>query len=216
MALTVWESTEYWATGQVPQPLGSANRMSAPYQALATRNGYITIGANNDRLWRRLCTALDVVELLDDDLLGDALVPAPQVHRAVLAVRDHQRGHARVVLGQFGLGDPVVPVDGAGLAAEAGMPLVGLEHGARLAVVEHDGPEATLGDVGGECDAIVASAVKVVAFAVAHRVDVLRADAGEAHAHRRRDAGGHIEEVGAGVELAGTVARGRRDRGPRR
>ena len=46
--------------------------------------------------------------LLDDDVLGDPLVPAPQVHRAVLAVRDHQLGHARVVLGQVGLGDPVV------------------------------------------------------------------------------------------------------------
>ena len=52
---------------------------------------------------------------------------------------------------------------------------------------------------------------KYFAVAVAHRVDVLRADAGEAHAHRRGDAGGHVEEVGARVELAGAVARGRGD-----
>ena len=67
LALAVWESTELWDTGRVPQKLGSANRMSAPYQALATQDGFVTVGANNDRLWRRLCAALEVEELLSDD-----------------------------------------------------------------------------------------------------------------------------------------------------
>ena len=66
LALSVWESVEYWSTGTVPQALGSAHRMSAPYQALATRDGYITVGANNQRLWQRLCTALGVDELAED------------------------------------------------------------------------------------------------------------------------------------------------------
>ncbi len=66
LALAVWESTEYWDTGRVPAKLGSANRMSAPYQALATRDGYVTVGANNDRLWRRLCAALDAEHLVRD------------------------------------------------------------------------------------------------------------------------------------------------------
>lgn len=66
LAMSVWESTEYWATGQVPQPLGSANRMSAPYQALRTKDGHLTLGANNERLWQRLCTALEVTDLLTD------------------------------------------------------------------------------------------------------------------------------------------------------
>jgi formyl-CoA transferase len=66
LALSVWESTEFWATGEPPQALGSANRMSAPYQALATRDGYVTVGANNERLWQRLCAALDVGHLVDD------------------------------------------------------------------------------------------------------------------------------------------------------
>lgn len=66
LALSVWESTEYWSTGVTPKPLGSANRMSAPYQALATCDGYITVGANNERLWRRLCDALDASDLVDD------------------------------------------------------------------------------------------------------------------------------------------------------
>jgi crotonobetainyl-CoA:carnitine CoA-transferase CaiB-like acyl-CoA transferase len=66
LAMSVWESTEYWATGQVPQALGSANRMSAPYQALRTKDGYLTLGANNERLWQRLCEVLEVTELLTD------------------------------------------------------------------------------------------------------------------------------------------------------
>ncbi|TCC47783.1 CoA transferase [Kribbella capetownensis] len=66
LAMSVWESTEYWATGQVPQPLGSANRMSAPYQALRTKDGYVTLGANNERLWQRLCAALEATDLEAD------------------------------------------------------------------------------------------------------------------------------------------------------
>lgn len=66
LALAVWESTEFWDTGRTPAKLGSANRMSAPYQALATRDGHVTVGANNDRLWRRLCSALDLEHLVTD------------------------------------------------------------------------------------------------------------------------------------------------------
>ena len=67
LAFSVWESTEFWTTGEAPRALGSANRMSAPYQALATRDGYVTVGANNDRLWRRLCSALELEELTSDE-----------------------------------------------------------------------------------------------------------------------------------------------------
>jgi len=71
LALSVWESTEYWSTGEPPKPLGSANRMSAPYQALATSDGHLTIGANNDKLWRLLCETLGAVELLADPRFVD-------------------------------------------------------------------------------------------------------------------------------------------------
>ena len=66
LALSVWETAELWATGRVPQPFGSAHRMSAPYQAFRTRDGHLTIGANNPRLWQRLCQVLDRGDLLDD------------------------------------------------------------------------------------------------------------------------------------------------------
>lgn len=71
LALSVWESTEFWTTGTAPLALGSANRMSAPYQALATQDGYVTVGANNDRLWNRLCEAIELTRLLTDERFID-------------------------------------------------------------------------------------------------------------------------------------------------
>ena len=67
LALSIWETAELWGTGRAPQPLGSAHRLSAPYQALRTADGYITVGANNQRLWTRLCEAIGRPELTADE-----------------------------------------------------------------------------------------------------------------------------------------------------
>ena len=70
LALSVWEATEYFATGQPPQPFGSAHRLSAPYQALRCADGYITIGAATDRLFGRLCQLVGHPEWVDDPAYG--------------------------------------------------------------------------------------------------------------------------------------------------
>jgi crotonobetainyl-CoA:carnitine CoA-transferase CaiB-like acyl-CoA transferase len=59
LGLSVWETTELWGTGKSPQPIGSANRMSAPYQAVQASDGYFVIGAANQKLW---LTFLEVVQ----------------------------------------------------------------------------------------------------------------------------------------------------------
>ncbi len=66
MALTVWESAEFWATGLPPKPMGSAHRLSAPYQALRSQDGYFTVGANNDKLFAQLCRVIGRPELSAD------------------------------------------------------------------------------------------------------------------------------------------------------
>jgi crotonobetainyl-CoA:carnitine CoA-transferase CaiB-like acyl-CoA transferase len=66
LALSIWETAELWGTGRVPQPLGSAHRLLAPYQALRTADGHITVGANTQRLWRQLCAAVERPQLIDD------------------------------------------------------------------------------------------------------------------------------------------------------
>jgi crotonobetainyl-CoA:carnitine CoA-transferase CaiB-like acyl-CoA transferase len=58
VALSVWEATEYFSGADKPMPMGSAHRMTAPYQAIRCADGYITIGAGNDRLFRRFSDLL--------------------------------------------------------------------------------------------------------------------------------------------------------------
>ena len=67
LALSIWETAQLWATGAVPQPLGSAHRLSAPYQALRTRDGYLTVGGNNQRFWSSLCKVIGRPDLADDE-----------------------------------------------------------------------------------------------------------------------------------------------------
>jgi formyl-CoA transferase len=67
IALQVWETSGYFATGEVPEPLGSAHRTSAPYQALRTADGYITVGATSPRPWTAFCQALGLEHLENDE-----------------------------------------------------------------------------------------------------------------------------------------------------
>jgi crotonobetainyl-CoA:carnitine CoA-transferase CaiB-like acyl-CoA transferase len=66
IALSVWESAQYFAEGVTPGPLGSAHRMFAPYQAIRCSDGYITLGAANDRLFRWTCELLGHPEWVQD------------------------------------------------------------------------------------------------------------------------------------------------------
>jgi crotonobetainyl-CoA:carnitine CoA-transferase CaiB-like acyl-CoA transferase len=66
LAFSVWDICDYWGTGKPPQPLGTANKMTAPYQAMACSDGYFVMGANNQKLWEKLCTLMDRRELLED------------------------------------------------------------------------------------------------------------------------------------------------------
>jgi crotonobetainyl-CoA:carnitine CoA-transferase CaiB-like acyl-CoA transferase len=66
LALEVWETSGFFANSEVPVPLGSAHRRTAPYQALRTSDGYITVGATTPRNWTSFCEAVDVEHLEHD------------------------------------------------------------------------------------------------------------------------------------------------------
>jgi crotonobetainyl-CoA:carnitine CoA-transferase CaiB-like acyl-CoA transferase len=68
LGLSVWEATEYWATGEAPQPMGSSHRLSAPYQAFRAHDGFLTIAALTTSHWERLCNVLDKPGLATDPL----------------------------------------------------------------------------------------------------------------------------------------------------
>ena len=97
IAFSIWDISEYWGTGRVPHRLGTANRMAAPYEAVRAKDGYFVIGANNDRLWLRLCEVTDRPDLAANpsyktnaDRLGNREALAVDLESTFLA---HDRDH---------------------------------------------------------------------------------------------------------------------------
>ena len=65
LSFAVWDICEFWGTGNIPHRIGTANRMAAPYQAVRASDGHFVIGANNDRLYRRLCETMGREDLIE-------------------------------------------------------------------------------------------------------------------------------------------------------
>jgi crotonobetainyl-CoA:carnitine CoA-transferase CaiB-like acyl-CoA transferase len=66
LAFAVWDIAEYWGTGRLPEPVGTSNRMSSPYQAVRASDTYFVLGANNAKLWLLLCSEIGRTDLLED------------------------------------------------------------------------------------------------------------------------------------------------------
>ena len=97
LALSAWEATEYWFTGQVPRGLGTAHRLNAPYQAFRASDGHFTVGAANDNLFPRLCALLGLEHLVTDprfDTVGHRLKNRAALEALIEAATVHQpRAH---------------------------------------------------------------------------------------------------------------------------
>ncbi|MDR7871361.1 MAG: CoA transferase [Tissierellaceae bacterium] len=57
----------YFATGVSPKPLGNRHSSIIPFETFKTTDGEIMIAAGNDTLWKKLCEAMGVAELGDDE-----------------------------------------------------------------------------------------------------------------------------------------------------
>lgn len=67
LAWMAWETAAYFGAGEVAEANGTRHRRSAPYQAFRTADGYVTVGANSEKMWASFCTrVLGRPELLDD------------------------------------------------------------------------------------------------------------------------------------------------------
>jgi CoA:oxalate CoA-transferase len=55
------------ATGEVPGPMGARHPSITPFDAFATRDGFVVVAAGNDELFGTLCEALDVPGLARDE-----------------------------------------------------------------------------------------------------------------------------------------------------
>ena len=56
-------ASSYLNAGEIPQKWGTAHVNIVPYQAFKTQDGYMIIGAANDRLWMKLCEAIGLSEV---------------------------------------------------------------------------------------------------------------------------------------------------------
>ena len=115
---TGWHASVYFATGESPGPTGSAHLLAAPYQAFATRDGWINICGENQANWERICDVLGHPELRDDPRFASNsarmqhLAALTEAMSAVLATR----GRAEWIEAFDAAGVPVGPVHSIGEA----------------------------------------------------------------------------------------------------
>jgi len=68
LAWMMWESAAFFGAGEVAMANGTRHRRSAPYQAFRTADGYVTVGANSEKMWASFCNdVLGRPELLQDE-----------------------------------------------------------------------------------------------------------------------------------------------------
>jgi crotonobetainyl-CoA:carnitine CoA-transferase CaiB-like acyl-CoA transferase len=88
VALGVWEAGRYFATGEVPQPLGSAHQTSAPYQALRASDGFFTLGATTARNWEACCDVFGLAGLKQDPRFAKNHVRHQNRHALIPLIED--------------------------------------------------------------------------------------------------------------------------------
>ncbi len=71
VSLGIWEAGAFFATGEIPKPLGSAHQSAAPYQAFRAADGWLTLGATTKPNWEAMCRAMGLERLLSESRFAD-------------------------------------------------------------------------------------------------------------------------------------------------
>jgi formyl-CoA transferase len=112
VSFAVWEAGNYFATGEVGRAHGSAHQNSAPYQAVRSKDGWVTVGATTTKTWPAFCHALGLAQLLDDDRYTNSY--DRYHHRdsliAAIEVATTTRTTADVVAALVAAGVPCAPI----------------------------------------------------------------------------------------------------------
>lgn len=88
---TYWQSAIAFATGDRPEPLGSAHPLNAPYQSFETRDGWINVGAANQANWLRFLEVIGAPELDADPRFSSNLVRNQNLPALVEILNGHLR-----------------------------------------------------------------------------------------------------------------------------
>jgi len=112
VSFAVWEAGRYFATGEVGRPLGSAHQSSAPYQAVRTADGHVTLGAVTPKTWAGMCEVLGLTALQDDPRYADAFSRHAHREALIAEIEAVTRGwtSADLVRALDGAGVPCAPI----------------------------------------------------------------------------------------------------------
>lgn len=71
VALLSRQAARFFADGAVPRPEGNVHASIVPYQTFRASDGYVNVCVANNALFERLCRALELEELLEDERFAD-------------------------------------------------------------------------------------------------------------------------------------------------
>jgi len=57
---------DYFASGEIPRPMGTAYKSLLPYQTFRTSTGDLALAVGSEKLWKTFCPLIGCPELLDD------------------------------------------------------------------------------------------------------------------------------------------------------
>jgi crotonobetainyl-CoA:carnitine CoA-transferase CaiB-like acyl-CoA transferase len=86
---TYWQSAIAFATGVSPGPLGSGHPLTAPYQAFETNDGWITLGASNQKTWQQFLQVLDVPAIKGEPRFADNAGRMQHLGELIAALKPH-------------------------------------------------------------------------------------------------------------------------------
>ena len=128
----------YYATGEVPGPLGARHPTIVPFQCYETADSHIIIAAGNDALFATLCKALACAELAGEARFKDNAARAEHVEELKVALEQQLKAqptsHWLEMLATAGV--PTAPINN--VAQVLNDPQIA----ARNMVIEIDDPEA--------------------------------------------------------------------------
>ncbi len=71
MALLENAFTRFFATGEVPQRIGTRHPVKTPFQAFPTQDGYMVMAAPEENFWKKFCEAIGSPDLPKDERFKD-------------------------------------------------------------------------------------------------------------------------------------------------
>ena len=103
----------HFATGEIPQPLGSQHPAITPFEAFESADGYIIIAIGNDSLWRKFCEHVERLDLVNDERFAtnaSRTANHDQLHPILTEIM-RGRTTARWIEGLDALGVPCGPIN---------------------------------------------------------------------------------------------------------